>query len=62
MKTQDAVNHFGGRSALAKALDISYAAVAQWGEYVPKSRQYELWAMTGGALAVDRKTPQPVEK
>lgn len=52
MKTSDAVSHFGSRSALARALGISRAAVAQWGCFVPKGRAYEIHVLTGGALEV----------
>lgn len=50
MKTQDAIDHFGNASKLAKALRISKSAVSRWGEYVPHGRQYELYVLTGGAL------------
>ncbi|WP_295482107.1 Cro/CI family transcriptional regulator [uncultured Pseudomonas sp.] len=52
MLTKDAVAFFKGKSKLAAALGISPAAVSQWGEFVPGLRQYQLRALTGGALAV----------
>jgi len=57
MNPQQVLDHFGGIAATAKALDISYQAVRQWvdkGE-VPEGRQWQLQALTGGALAVEKK-------
>ncbi|MBS7559955.1 Cro/Cl family transcriptional regulator [Pseudomonas sp. RC4D1] len=53
MTRTQAIEHFKGIPKLAKALGISYAAVAQWGEIVPKLRQHELEKLTGGILKVD---------
>jgi hypothetical protein len=50
MLTEDAVKYFKGKSKLAHALGISPAAISQWGEYVPKLRQYQLQLMSDGAL------------
>lgn len=50
MKTKDAIKHFGGIKQLAEALDIWPHNISRWGEYVPKSRAYELEVRTGGAL------------
>jgi hypothetical protein len=52
MLTEDAVNYFKGKSRLAKALQITPAAVSQWGAHVPKLRQFELQALTLGKLRV----------
>lgn len=38
MKTQDAIQAFGGRRYLAIALGLSVQAVQKWGEDVPKKR------------------------
>jgi D-tyrosyl-tRNA(Tyr) deacylase len=35
MKTQEAVDHFGGRRYLAIAAGVSVQAVYKWGENVP---------------------------
>lgn len=56
MKTADAIEHFGGVTALARALEIRRVAVYQWGEYPPSGRQYELEVLTSGAL---RAEPRP---
>ena len=55
MKKETAAKHFGSASALARALRISTAAVAQWGEDVPPLRQFQLEYMTGGKLRADEK-------
>ena len=53
MTRSQAIAHFKGIPKLAKALGISYAAIAQWGETVPKLRQHELEKITKGELKVD---------
>jgi DNA-binding transcriptional regulator YdaS (Cro superfamily) len=50
MKTADAVALFGSQSALARALGIRPAAVAQWGETVPSLRQLQIQQLTLGKL------------
>jgi DNA-binding transcriptional regulator YdaS (Cro superfamily) len=43
MKVDEAVALFGGsRRALAESLGISVQAVAQWGDAVPKLREYQI--------------------
>lgn len=54
MRTHDAVQHLGTKSAIARALAISAAAVTQWGEIVPLESALALEIVTQGALAVDR--------
>lgn len=55
MRTEAAIKHFGGRSALAKALGINPASTHSWGETVPKLRQLQLEMLTGGKLKADPK-------
>lgn len=50
MNTRDAIEHYGSASALARALGITPAAVAQWKAAPPYVRQLQLERMTGGAL------------
>lgn len=50
IKTEDAVSHFQGVAKLAAALQISRAAVYQWGEFVPASRVYQLHILSGMQL------------
>jgi hypothetical protein len=42
MKTKEAVDYFKGTSLLAAALDLTPAAVSQWGEYPPPVRQLQI--------------------
>ncbi len=42
VKTKTAIDEFGGVAELAEALDISPAAIYQWGERVPLLRQYQI--------------------
>lgn len=53
MKTVDAVEYFGTKAAVARALGISSAAVAQWGEIVPLTSALLLERISNGALVVD---------
>lgn len=46
MTTKEAIAMFGGsRRRLAEALGISVQAVAQWGDMVPKLREYQIKEM-----------------
>lgn len=54
MHTRDAVHHFGNQSSIARALDISAAAVSKWGEIVPLESALALEILTGGRLQCDR--------
>lgn len=60
MKTSNAIELAGGVSALAEILDITHSAVSQWGDDIPKLREYELrekrpewFAHPKGRLVVD---------
>lgn len=53
MTKTEAITFFKGIPNLARALDISYSAVSQWEEEIPRLRQHELEKITGGALRVD---------
>ncbi len=50
MKKTDALTYFGTQKALADALGIAQAAVAQWGEEVPPRRAFEIERITDGKL------------
>jgi hypothetical protein len=50
MKTQDAIEHFGGIKQLAEALSIWPHNISRWGDTVPLARQYELEVKSGGRL------------
>ncbi|WP_368206986.1 Cro/CI family transcriptional regulator [Aeromonas sp. R6-1] len=53
MRKHDAITHFGGVTATAKALGISHAAVVKWGDTIPQGRAYQIEVLTGGALKAD---------
>jgi hypothetical protein len=42
MKTSNAIELFGSVRALADALGITVHAIYQWGDEVPKLREYEI--------------------
>ena len=44
-----------GIKRLAKALDVTRAAIYQWGETVPERQAWKLQALSGGRLTVDRR-------
>jgi DNA-binding transcriptional regulator YdaS (Cro superfamily) len=54
MLTQDAVRYFGNQSAIARALDISAAAVSKWGEIVPLESALALEILSGRRLRCER--------
>lgn len=55
MKTQDAIDHFGGLKKLADALGVWPQVIYQWGDTPPMGRQYELEVRTGGALTANKQ-------
>ncbi len=59
MKKADAINYFGSAAELAKKLNISEAAISQWGETIPKGRAYQIEVLTGGKLKADPIKPTP---
>lgn len=62
MRKHDAIAHFGGVTATAKALGISHAAVVKWGDTIPQGRAYQIEVLTGGALKADQSTSAPVQQ
>jgi len=42
MKTSNAIELAGSVTALAEILDITHSAVSQWGDNIPRLREYEL--------------------
>ena len=62
MKTQDAVNFFGGIKPLADALGIWPHNISRWGELVPLARQYELEVKTGGAIKAEAGNAKDFKK
>lgn len=59
MKTEMVVEHFGTKTAVARALGINKSAVSQWGENVPRGKAFEIEALTGGALKANPFAPAP---
>ncbi|MBP4067118.1 helix-turn-helix domain-containing protein [Aeromonas sp. MaB10011B] len=53
MKKADAINFFGSAAELARKLNISEAAVSQWGDTIPQGRAYQIEVLTGGELKAD---------
>lgn len=42
MKTKDAIEKYGSKASLARALGIKAPSIANWGEDVPPLRVYQL--------------------
>lgn len=53
MKTQEAVDYYGGIKQLAAELGIWAHVIYRWGDTPPKARQYELEVRTKGALKAE---------
>lgn len=64
MKTQAAIDHFGGIPALAKALGVTIPAIyqAQWTDRPPYLRQVQIELLTKGALKAERPKRKPKAK
>ena len=59
MRTDDAVDIFGTKDALAKAIGISPSAVYQWGDEVPMSRRQSVrLAMRARAEEMEREAKE----
>lgn len=58
MKTQDAINFYGGLKQLSDALGTWPQTVYQWGKYPPMGRQYELQIKTDGKLMAEKEVPK----
>ena len=59
MLMRTALRHFGNKIAIARALDISPAAVSKWREVVPMESATALEILTGGEIKVDpRRYPR----
>ena len=57
MRKTDVINHFGSKSAVARALGITPQAVSIWPERVPELRAYQLEQLTGGQLKREPQRP-----
>jgi len=61
MKKADAINYFGSAAELAKKLNISEAAISQWGETIPQGRAYQIEVLTGGQLKANPSQPRSAQ-
>ena len=52
MRTQEAIEHFGGATKLAEALGLTRDAIYKWGAYPPNETQYKIMVLSGGRLSV----------
>ena len=59
MKKTDVINHFRSAAELAKKLNISEAAISQWGETIPQGRAYQIEVLTAGKLKAGPIKPTP---
>lgn len=50
MKTQEAIDFYGGVKELANVLGVWPQVIYSWGNEPPMARQYELEVKTGGKL------------
>lgn len=56
MTTQEVIDFYGSKVAIAKALGCTPAAVTMWGDEPPKSRQWQLQVLSKGKL---KASPKP---
>jgi hypothetical protein len=58
MKVQELVQHLGGPSVVAKALDVSSEAVCNWySRGIPRGRHLQLWQLAQAA-GIEWQPPQ----
>lgn len=50
MTLNEAIEHFGSKKGIAEALKINKSTVTNWGEQIPRGRQFELQVLTKGKL------------
>lgn len=62
MLTQTVVDHFGSKTLLARALQISPASVSGWGEIIPEKQAFRLERITDGVLQYDYRMYMPEHK
>lgn len=53
MTKDQVIAHYGGVTAVAKALGLSQPSVTNWGEYPPELRQLQIEAVTEGKLKAE---------
>jgi hypothetical protein len=62
MKTAKAVELAGGPKALADLLGITQSAVSQWGEDIPKPREWQLRVLKPEWFAAPKQTSRAKAK
>lgn len=62
MTTNEAIQHFGSKAELARALDISNGAITQWGDEPPARRQRQMQRLTKGKLKISPSAQQELDK
>jgi len=55
MRTQEAIDHWGGVKRLADDLKTWPQTIYQWGEYPPIGRQYEIEVKSDGQLRAEEE-------
>jgi hypothetical protein len=55
MKTQEAIDYWGGVKNLADDLKTWPQTIYQWGEYPPMGRQYEIEIKSDGQLKAEKE-------
>jgi len=55
MKTQEAIDYWGGVKKLADDLKTWPQTIYQWGEYPPLGRQYEIEVKSDGCLRAEEE-------
>jgi hypothetical protein len=64
MSPERAIEHYGSRGALAKACDVTEAAVYLWVKQgaIPYDRQCQIQVDTKGALLAKKEDAEPNER
>ena len=60
MSPDEAIQHFGGQSGLAKAVGVTQPTVSGWktSGKIPEPRQFHIEVVTKGKLRADRLSAQ----
>ena len=60
MTRQQAIKWAGDVNSLAAQLNMTTQGIYDWGETIPRGRQFELVVLSDGVLEVDEKYQQQV--
>jgi len=55
MNLTDTIMFFGSKANLAAALKIYRSAISNWGDSIPRARQYPIQVLSRGKLKADSK-------